>query len=90
MRRSEVSAPWADAPVRPRESQDRVERNLLDGEPDADSCVWNSHTPTSVGVSHWVPVAMRSYSTNAKGNFQFDRVISGWRNRPVLDLRLKK
>ena len=52
MRRSEVSAPWADAPVRPRESQDRVERNLLDGEPDADSCVWNSHTPTSVGVSH--------------------------------------
>ena len=33
MRRSEVSAPWADAPVRPRESQDRVERNLLDGEP---------------------------------------------------------
>ena len=33
---------------------------------------------------------MRSYSTNAKGNFQFDRVISGWRNRPVLDLRLKR
>ena len=33
---------------------------------------------------------MRSYSTNAKGNFQFDRVISGWRDRPVLDLRLKK
>ena len=31
-----------------------------------------------------------SYSTNAKGNFQFDRVISGWRDRPVLDLRLKK
>jgi len=33
---------------------------------------------------------MQSYSTNAKGNFRFDRVISGWRNRPVLDLRLKK
>ena len=37
-----------------------------------------------------VAPAMRSYSTNAKGNFQFDRVISGWRNRPVLDLRLKR
>ena len=33
---------------------------------------------------------MLSYSTNAKGNFQFDRVITGWRNRLVLDLRLKK
>ena len=33
---------------------------------------------------------VRSYSTNAKGNFQFDRVISGWRDRPVLDLRLKR
>ena len=37
-----------------------------------------------------VAPAMRSYSTNAKGNFQFDRVIGGWRDRPVLDLRLKK
>ena len=33
---------------------------------------------------------MRSYALNAKGNFQFDRAITGWRNRPVLDLRLKK
>ena len=33
---------------------------------------------------------MFPYSTNAKGNFQFDRVINGWRNRPVLDLRLKR
>ena len=30
------------------------------------------------------------YSLNAKGNFQFERVIGGWRNRPVLDLRLKR
>ena len=30
---SKVSAPWADAPVRPHESQDRVERSLHDGEP---------------------------------------------------------
>ena len=37
-----------------------------------------------------VAPAMQNYSTNAKGNFQFDRVITGWRNRPVLDLRLKK
>ena len=33
---------------------------------------------------------MRNYALNAKGNFQFDRVITGWRNRPVLDNRLKK
>ena len=33
---------------------------------------------------------MRSYRMNANGNFQFDRVITGWRNRPVLDVRLKK
>ena len=30
------------------------------------------------------------YSPNAKGNFLFDRVITGWRDRPVLDLRLKR
>ena len=24
------------------------------------------------------------------GEFQFDRVITGWRDRPVLDLRLKR
>ncbi len=29
-------------------------------------------------------------SPNAKGNFLFDRVITGWRDRPVLDLRLKR
>ena len=33
---------------------------------------------------------MQSYSTNAKGNFQFDRVIGGWRDRPVLDFSLKR
>ena len=33
---------------------------------------------------------MRNYSTNAKGNYQFNRVIGGWRDRPVLDLRLKR
>jgi len=27
---------------------------------------------------------------NAKANFQFERLIRAWRDRPVLDLRLKK
>jgi hypothetical protein len=30
-----------------------------------------------------------NYFPNAKGNFQFERVITGWRNTPILDLRLK-
>jgi hypothetical protein len=30
------------------------------------------------------------HSTYAKGNFQFERVVAGWRTRAVLDLRLKK
>ena len=42
------------------------------------------------GLPAGVAPTMQSYSTNAKGNFQFERVITGWRNRPVLDLRLKK
>jgi hypothetical protein len=29
------------------------------------------------------------HSPNAKGNFQFERVIAGWREQPVLDLRRK-
>jgi hypothetical protein len=32
----------------------------------------------------------RSHSTYAKGNFQFERVVTGWRMQSVLDLRLKK
>jgi hypothetical protein len=32
----------------------------------------------------------RKLSTYAKGNFQFERVVTGWRMGPVLDLRLKK
>jgi len=31
-----------------------------------------------------------AHSPNAKGNFQFERVITGWRGTPVLDLRLKR
>jgi len=30
-----------------------------------------------------------NYSPNAKCNFQFDRVVAGWRNTPIIDLRLK-
>jgi hypothetical protein len=32
----------------------------------------------------------RDHSTYTKGNFQFERVVTGWRMGPVLDLRLKK
>ena len=32
----------------------------------------------------------RHYSPNAKGNFQFERVVEGWREEPVLDLRRNK
>jgi hypothetical protein len=31
----------------------------------------------------------RRHSPNAKGNFQFERVILGWRTRALLDLRRK-
>ena len=30
------------------------------------------------------------YALNAKGNFRFDRLIEGWRDKPVLDLRRKR
>ena len=32
----------------------------------------------------------RDYAPYTKGNFQFERVVKGWRNTPILDLRLKK
>ncbi len=33
----------------------------------------------------------RQHSPYAKGNFQFERVVTGWRaSSPVLDLRLKR
>jgi hypothetical protein len=32
----------------------------------------------------------REHSPYAKGNFQFERVVTGWRATPILDLRLKK
>ena len=30
------------------------------------------------------------YAPYTKGNFQFERVVKGWRSTPILDLRLKK
>ena len=30
------------------------------------------------------------YAPYTKANFQFERVMTGWRNTPILDLRLKK
>ena len=41
-------------------------------------------------VEYQIAQQRGEYSPNAKGNFQFDRVITGWRNRPVLDLRHKR
>jgi hypothetical protein len=32
----------------------------------------------------------RDGSLNAKDNFRFDRVITGWRGRAVVDLRRKR
>jgi len=32
----------------------------------------------------------RNHAPNAKANFQFERLIRGWRGGAVLDLRLKK
>ena len=32
----------------------------------------------------------RDHAPYTKGNFQFERVVRGWRNTPILDLRLKK
>jgi hypothetical protein len=40
-------------------------------------------------VQHDVTEQRRQHSPNAKGNFQFERVIVGWRGRAVLDLRRK-
>ena len=32
----------------------------------------------------------RGHSPYTKGNFQFDRVVTGWRSSPVVDYRHKK
>ena len=34
---------------------------------------------------HW-----RGHSPNAKGNFRFERVVTGWRGATLLDLRRKR
>jgi hypothetical protein len=36
------------------------------------------------------PAGKGNHSPYAKGNFQFERVVTGWRGRSVLDLRLKR
>jgi hypothetical protein len=37
------------------------------------------------------PAYQRLHSPYTKGNFEFDRVVTGWRgSHPVLDLRLKR
>jgi hypothetical protein len=38
-----------------------------------------------------VPEQRRNHSPYTKGDFEFERVVRGWRaSRPVLDLRLKR
>jgi len=37
-----------------------------------------------------IPPRWGNYSPNAKANFQFQRVVKGWRGIRVLELRLKK
>jgi hypothetical protein len=37
-----------------------------------------------------VPTGETDYAPYTKANFQFERVMTGWRNTPILDLRLKK
>jgi hypothetical protein len=45
-----------------------------------------------VGATTQVEVTERRryHSPNAKGNFQFERVVTGWRGTSVLDFRLKR
>jgi hypothetical protein len=37
-----------------------------------------------------VPQGGGDHAPNAKGNFQFERMIAGWRSQRVLDLRRKR
>ena len=37
-----------------------------------------------------IPQGFATHSPNAKGNFQFERLIGGWRALPLLDLRRKR
>ena len=47
------------------------------------------HRRTSGGKKTTRGTGRGDYSPNAKGNFQFERVIVGWRTQTVLDLRRK-
>jgi hypothetical protein len=42
-------------------------------------------------VEHDIAEQRRKHAPYTKGNFEFDRTVTGWRTRyPVLDLRLKR
>jgi hypothetical protein len=42
-------------------------------------------------VEHQVRQQWRQHAPYTKGNFQFERIVTGWRTRyPLVDLRLKK
>ncbi len=61
---------------------------------DASATETRLHLRREPHIEHMVEVDVRQqrrhYSPNAKGNFQFERVIVGWRVRQVLDLRRKQ
>jgi hypothetical protein len=48
-----------------------------------------SHPPIERIIEKEIRQQGGNSSTYAKGNFQFERVVTGWRTQSVLDLRLK-
>jgi hypothetical protein len=75
--------------VRPsRRQQDEIIR--IPNEPPLEVASLNALTETPVEqVEVHVRQERRNHSPNAKGNFQFERVVEGWRSQAVLDLRRK-
>jgi|SRR5215469_705508 len=79
-RSREVSQARGSARLRPADAQaaEAVARGRGDG---------RGHRDPNGG---WHAARRGDYSPNAKGNFQFDRLIDGWRNIPLLDFRRKR
>ena len=73
--------------VRPSRRQ-QYEIIRIPDEPSLEVASLNALTETPVEqVEVHVREERRNHSPNAKGNFQFEHVIVGWRSRAVLDLR---
>jgi len=53
--------------------------------------ILSAASPRSNGRQKYVTEQGRNHAPYTKGNFQFERIIAGWRTRyPLLDLRLKR